>query len=137
MTPDELQLRTKKLALRVIRMAEALPKSLAGQTLGRQMLRASTSVSSNYRAARRARSRREYLAKICIVVEEADETVHWLELIMDAGMVRRPRIEPLFQEAQEFCRIFSATRYTAQGKRGNPSDGDSSIAQSPNHQIAI
>jgi four helix bundle protein len=76
-------------------------------------LRCGTSVGANYRAACQARSRAEFIAKIGIVAEEADETVFWIELLSDIGIVKRERLEPLHREAQELTRIFSASRQTA------------------------
>ncbi len=81
MTPEELKTRTKAFAVRVIRLVDALPRSLAAQVVGRQLLRSATSVGANYRAACRAQSRAEFAAKLSIVVEEADETLYWLELL--------------------------------------------------------
>ena len=116
MTPDELQARTKAFALRVIKLVAALPGTVLGRTMGAQLLRAATSVGANYRAARRARSKREFIAKICIVVEEADESAYWLDLIADGGLIPKPRIQPLYNEAMELTRIFAAARQTATGR---------------------
>jgi four helix bundle protein len=81
MTPEKLKARTKAFALRVVKLVDAMPRSLAGQTIGRQLLRSATSVGANYRAACRAQSRAEFAAKLSIVVEEADKTLYWLELL--------------------------------------------------------
>ena len=82
MKPDDLKRRTKQFALRVLKLVAALPKSLAGKTIGSQLVRAGTSVGANYRAACRARSKLEFIAKIGIVEEEADESGFWMELII-------------------------------------------------------
>ena len=79
MTPEELRTRTKRFAARIIRMHSALPRTPAARIIGDQVLRSATSVGANYRAACRARSRAEFIAKLGIVVEEAEETVYWLE----------------------------------------------------------
>ncbi|HLT47891.1 MAG TPA: four helix bundle protein [Rubricoccaceae bacterium] len=88
-----MRLRLKAFAVRIIRLVETLPRSLSGQTLGRQPLRSATSEAANYRAACRARSRAGFVAKMSIVVEEADETVFWLELLAEAGLIERQRIQ--------------------------------------------
>ena len=86
---EELRRRTKKFALRIIRLFKSLPRSSEAQILGKQLLRSGTSVGANYRAAGRARSRAEFSAKIGIVVEEADETVFWLECLVEAEIVKK------------------------------------------------
>ena len=84
--------------------------------LGKQVLRSGTAVAANYRSACRARSRADFVSKIGITVEEADETAFWLELLSDAGIVRRARLENLLAEANELVRIFAATRATAKSR---------------------
>jgi len=113
---EELRLRTKRFALRIIRLYRFLPKSPEAQILGRQLLRAGTSVGANYRAAGRARSRAEFIAKIGIVVEEADETIFWLECLVESGIVKAAALEPLLREANELVAIFAASQRTARGK---------------------
>ena len=87
MTPDEMKDRTKKFALRVIRMTEALPRNRVADVLGRQVLRSGTSVGANYRAACRAKSRADFISKMGTVEEECDETIYWLELLVESGQV--------------------------------------------------
>ena len=113
MNKEELQARTKRFALDVIRLVEALPKSKSADVLGRQLLRSATSVAANYRAACRGRSKAEFVAKLGIVVEEADESLFWLELIAEAGLVTSDHLQPLIQEADELTAIFVASRKTA------------------------
>jgi len=113
---DELSQRTKQFAVRVVRMYATLPKTDAARVIGRQVLRSGTSVAANYRAAGRARSRAEFVAKLGIVVEEADETVLWLELLVDCGIVPRKRMDPLLIEANELLAIFAAAQLTAKSK---------------------
>jgi four helix bundle protein len=124
-TPEEMRRRTKDFALRIVRLAPALPKTDEGRILGRQLLRAGTSVAANYRAACRGRSRAEFIARLGVVVEEADEAVFWLELLRDAQIVPKTRLEPLLGEANELLAIMSSSQRTA--KR--------SITKSPDHQI--
>jgi four helix bundle protein len=111
LTPKELLNRTKCFGLRIMKLVDALPKSASGRAIGGQLIRAGTSVGANYRAARRGRSRAEFVAKLGVVVEEADECAYWLELIMEGGLLAPPQVEPLHQEANELTAIFvSATR---------------------------
>jgi four helix bundle protein len=111
--PNSLIERTKRFALRVIRLVDTLPRTSAGEIVGRQLLKAGTSVAANYRAAQRARSRAEFRAKLGIVEEEADESYFWLDLIMDAGLIRPSRVAPLRQEAHEITAIVVACLRTA------------------------
>jgi four helix bundle protein len=87
MTPDELRTRTKQFALRIIKLVGALPKNIEGRAIASQLVRCGTSVAANYRAACRARSRPEFVAKMGVVLEEADETQFWLELIIEASLL--------------------------------------------------
>lgn len=111
---EQLKLRTKRFALRVIRLFRALPKNEDARIIGRQLLRSGTSVGANYRAACRARSRREFVAKMGVVVEEADESVYWLELLAESGIVPARRLEELLEENNQLLAIFAASRQTAQ-----------------------
>ena len=117
MTTDELKARTKELALRVIRLVDALPNSVKGRAIANQVMRSSTSVAANYRAACRARTRAEFIAKIGVVEEEADETAFWLELIIDSKIRSKTQIEPLLKEAGELVAIMAASRKSAIGNR--------------------
>jgi len=113
---DELRHRTKTFAIRIVNLFRSLPRSPDAQTLGKQILRSGTSVAANYRAVCRARSKAEFISKMGIVVEEADETVFWLEILTETGVVRAERAEDLQKEANELLAIFSASLRTA--KRG-------------------
>lgn len=97
--PDKLSVRTRAFALRVIHMVEALPRGRASVAIGNQLLRSGTSVGANYRAACRARSPAEFCAKLGIVEEEADESIYWIELATEAGLVLRQRVSELLNEA--------------------------------------
>ena len=112
----QLQQRTKQFALRIIRLVRALPNTPEGWVLGKQILRSGTAIGANYRAACCSRSRTEFVARIGIVVEEADETVYWLELLAEAGTVKPRLLEGLIKECSEFSRIFAASRRTAKEK---------------------
>ena len=110
---EQLRQRSKRFALRIIRLSEALPPRRAADVIARQVLRSGTAVAANYRAAGRARSRAEFIAKLGVVVEEADETVFWLEMLEESGLVRASKLADLRKEAEELLLIFSASRRTA------------------------
>ena len=110
---DELRDRTKKFALRAIRLVDALPGKRVADVIGKQLLRSATSVGANYRAARRARSTAEFQAKLGIVEEEIDESAYWLELIAESGLLKRSRIADLLKEANELTAIIVASIKTS------------------------
>jgi four helix bundle protein len=112
-TPDELKMRTKQFALRVLKLVDALPNSKSGRIISGQLGRAGTSVGANYRAACRARSKKEFVAKIGIVEEEADECEYWLELTIESNVLREAKVRPLHQEAFELRRIMAASAKSA------------------------
>ncbi len=115
----ELQIRTKTFAPTIIRMSRKLPKTEEARIIGRQVLRSGTSVAANYRAVCRARSKAEFAAKLSVVVEEADETVFWLELLVESGIFPEERARGLIDEAKELLAIFVASRHTARKKSGD------------------
>jgi four helix bundle protein len=117
MNADKLRARTRRFALCVVKLVQALPGDMAGEVLGRQVLRSATSVGANYRAACRAYTGPLFRNKLSIVVEEADETVYWLELIRDAEIVEPSRISGLIDEADQLMRIMSASLKTARQRR--------------------
>ena len=98
-----------------MRLYRALPRREDARVIGRQLLRSGTSVGANYRSACRARSRAEFVAKLGIVLEEADETVFWLELLQESDIVSVGKMGPLLQEARELTSIFVASMRTAKG----------------------
>ena len=110
---EALKERTKRFALRVLRLYRALPRTEEARILGTQLLRSSTSIGANYRSACRARSRAEFASKLGIVLEEADETVFWLELIKELGPFPEAKLKDLMTEANELVSIFvSSVRTT-------------------------
>jgi four helix bundle protein len=115
-TAEELRDRTRKFAVDVVKLFRSLPRSTDAQVLGKQVLRSGTSVAANYRAACRGRSRAEFVAKLGIVAEEADETVFWLELIADCAIVSRGAMQNLILESKELCAISSASQKTAHSR---------------------
>ncbi len=108
-----LECRTKEFALRVIRLVESLPQQQTSRTIGHQLLRCGTSVGANYRAACRARSPAEFRAKLGIVEEEADESIYWMELLIDAKIVRQDLLTGLVQEANEILAMVVASIRTS------------------------
>lgn len=115
-SPDALRDRTKKFAIRIVKLYQALPEVGAGQIIGKQLLRSGTSVGANYRAACRARSRAEFISKLGVVVEEADEPMYWLELLTESRTVPEAKLELLKTEAKELTAIFTAARHTSRQK---------------------
>ena len=113
MTSDELKLRTKKFALRIIKLTENLPDNQCGKIIGNQLIRSATSVGANYRAACRSRSKQEFISKIKIVEEEADESMYWLELIREIKFFNVNRMNGIIKEADELTAIFTSTVKTA------------------------
>jgi four helix bundle protein len=111
--PEQLRDRTKSFALRIIRPFRSLPYKPDAQVLGKQLLRCGTSVAANYRAVCRARSKAEFVARMGIVVEEADEAVLWLELLTESGIVSQEKTQELLTEARELTAIFTASQHTA------------------------
>src|SRR5271168_5243451 len=114
-TSDELKRRTKGFALTAIRLCQGLPRSQAGTVITRQLLRSATSVGANYRAVCRARSTPDFISKLGIVLEEADETLFWLELLIESGATKTADAAPLLREANELVCIFVASLRTAKG----------------------
>lgn len=117
MDAEEFKRRTKAFALRVIRLVDALPKSRAVDVFGRQLLRSGTSVGANYRAACRAKSQADFIAKMGIVEEECDESIYWMELLIEAGIVEPARLAELMAEANEILAMVVVSIKTARAQR--------------------
>ncbi len=116
MTPDELKKRTMGYALRCVKLAESLPNGPAGSTIARQLIRSSTSAAANYRAACLGRSKAEFIAKLGIVQEEADETVFWIEFAIEAGLTKEDLVKDLVTEGREILAIVVSSRKTAKAR---------------------
>ena len=114
--PD-LKKRTKAFALRILKLADALPKTTAGRALVSQIVRSGTSVAANYRAACRAKSTADFIAKMGIVEEEADETLFWLELLEESELVTATKLTAIKEEANELIAITVASIKTARRNR--------------------
>lgn len=111
---EQMNVRLKSFALRVIKLFQSLPKTDEARIIGKQLLRSGTSVAANYRAACRARSGNEFYSKMSIVVEEADETLFWFELLTEAEIISVERMKDLMKEAEEIVKIMSTARKNAQ-----------------------
>ena len=114
---NELKERTKAFALGTVRLVEDLPRGRSAEVIGHQLLRSGTSVAANYRAACRARSRKEFIAKMGVVEEEADESQFWLELIVEHGLLPAQRASTLRDEAGQIVAIAVTSIRTARGGR--------------------
>lgn len=126
MNAEELKKRTKQFALRILKLVAALPNSIQGRAIGGQLVRAGTSVGANYRSACRGRSRAEFIAKLGVVEEEADESAYWLELIIEGKVLKPMLVAPLLTEANELVRIMARSRISA-----------TKVLHKPNRQLAI
>jgi four helix bundle protein len=113
---EDLKSRTRQFGLRIIKLVQSLDDDRVGRTIGSQLLRSGTSVGANYRAACRARSPAEFRAKLGIVEEETDESIYWMELLIEAGFVPRERLEALIREAHELLSITVSSINTSKRK---------------------
>ena len=114
MDETELKKRTKQFGLRVMKLVGALPRDSVGRAIGSQLVRSGTSVGANYRAACRGRSKAEFIAKLGIVIEEADESGYWMELIVEGDLLPADKLESLLDEADQLTAIMVASRKSAQ-----------------------
>ncbi|HVU09397.1 MAG TPA: four helix bundle protein [Verrucomicrobiae bacterium] len=119
MNSDELKQRTKNFGKRIIKLIEALPKNTTTSVIGRQLLRSATSVGANYRAVCRAKSRADFIAKLGIVEEECDESLYWLEMLVETNQIKPILVSELLKEGEEILAIIVASAKTAR-MRNNP-----------------
>ena len=117
MDEKEFKNRTKQIALRVIRLVESLPKTNSAQIIGKQLLRSATSVGANYRAACRGKSEADILHKLSIVEEEADESLYWLELLVDSNIISETKLSPLMRDINEIVAMTVSSIKTLRSKR--------------------
>jgi four helix bundle protein len=115
--PERLAARTKQFAIRIVRLFKSLPKNDEARIIGKQLLGAGTSVAANYRAVCRSRSKAEFISRMSVVVEEADETAFWLELLIGTSIIPEVRLRDLLTEANELLAIFAASLWTARQER--------------------
>ena len=119
MTQEEMKMRTKQFALRVIRLVESLPNGKAANVIGNQLLRSGTSVGANYRASCRAKSTADFVHKLSIVEEETDESIYWMELLVEGEIIKEKLLENLMNEADQILSIIVSSIKTVKEKR-NP-----------------
>ncbi len=117
MNADEVKRRARDFAIRVVRLVEALPKTRSADIIGKQLLRSGTSVGANYRASCRARSQADFIAKMGIVEEEADEKIYWIELLVDSGLMKRARVAGLLDEADQIVALVVSSIKTARSNK--------------------
>jgi four helix bundle protein len=117
MTREEMKKRTKAYANRVVKLCSALPKDWIAQTLGKQLLRSGTSVGANYRAVCRSKSNSDFINKLRIVEEECDESLFWMELLVENDLVKLSRLSALMQEADEILAIVVSSAKTARNSK--------------------
>ncbi len=116
---NDLLDRTKKFALRIIKLVKSLPNDVVSQTIGRQLIRSGTSIAANYRAACRARSKAEFVSKLGIVVEEADESIFWVEMLIESEVVIPKKVEDLKNETNEILSIMITSIKSAKNNSKN------------------
>jgi len=134
MTPEDMKRRTKEFGLRVLRLAASLPRNPVGDVVRRQLLRAGTGVGANYRAVCRSRSDADFLARMGVVEEEADEPLYWLEVLGESGLVKADRLAPLRGEAEEILSVVVASIKTVKARARRPRRGQSEI-RNPKSEI--
>src|SRR5688500_9741715 len=113
---NDLMVRTKDFAIRIIRLYTSLPKTTEAQVLGKQLLRSGTSVGAHYHEATRSRSNAEFISKLEAGLQELEETIYWLNLLTDSGIVRKDRLSELFIESDELAAIFVASVKTVKNR---------------------
>ena len=113
MNKNELQHRSKDFSHRCVKLCMVLPKTILGKHIQGQLIRSSTSVAANYRAACIAQTKAGFISKLSIVIEESDESNFWLEFIIDEGLLTKNKVKPLLQESEELTAIFFSSRKTA------------------------
>jgi len=115
MSVELLKERTQNLALRIIKLVESLPNTQTARIVGKQLLRCGTSVGANYRAACRGRSRADFISKLGIVEEEADEAIYWIEILIKSDLVKQSKVENLLDETRQILAIVISSINTARG----------------------
>jgi four helix bundle protein len=131
---QQLRDRTKSLSFAVIRLVTAMPRSQQAQIFGKQLVRSATSVAANYRAVNCCRTKAEFINKLRVVLEEADETVYWLECIREANLADAVRVDEILDEARQIAAIFTASLRTARGQ--NKTSCDDQVSRFPDLQIS-
>jgi four helix bundle protein len=137
MNAQDLKDRTKQFALRVMRLVDALPETPKGRAVASQLVRSGMSVAANYRAACRGRSHAEFISKIGVAEEEADETILWLELIVEDKLLPEKKIAPLLKEANELTAIMAASYISASRNKRDASANSKSAIRNQQSTIRI
>jgi len=139
MTPEQMKQRTKRFAFRVMRLAESLPRGRTGDTVGKQLLRSGMSVGANYRTACRARLTADFVAKMGLVEEEADEAMFWMELLVESELTKKEMVADLMQECSQTIAIVVSSINTVRGSKRKEQNKESTIRnpQSATGQSAI
>jgi four helix bundle protein len=122
MTSEEMKTRTKQFVLRIIKLVESLPDTRTGKVIGNQLLRSGTSVGANYRAACRAKSTADFINKLAIVEEEADESIYWIEILVESNQIKQNLVENLLTETDEILSIVVSSIKTSKEKRNPKSE---------------
>lgn len=115
--PEQLRTRTKQFAIRIVRLFKSLPKTDEARILGKQVLRTGTSVAAHYRTVCLSRSKAEFLSRLSVVVDEADETAFWLELLFETGIIDEAQLQDLLMEVHELQAFFAASLWTARERK--------------------
>ena len=134
---DQLKRRTTGSAIRVLKLFRSLPGCPEARVIGHQLLRSGTSVAANYRAACRGRSKAEFIAKLGIAEEEADESGYWMEVIIEGELLKEKQVQPLLDEANELTRIFAQSRISASARatQGEKRNGRSKVFSNRQSEI--
>jgi four helix bundle protein len=130
----DLKRRTKKFALRIVKLVESLPATASSKVIGNQLLRSGMSVAANYRASCRARSNAEFIAKIGIIEEETDESIFWIEMLVETNLVKGSLVDDLLDEGNQLTAIWVSSIKTARGRKQN---GKGPKAMIPHSEIRI
>ena len=130
MTPEEMKKRTKAFALRVLRVVGTLPSGRVEDVIARQLTKSGTSVGANYRAACRSRTDKDFLARMGVVEEEADESIYWMELLVESEIVKAQRLAELMREGEEILKIVVASITTVKARTRKPGGRKSEIRNS-------
>jgi four helix bundle protein len=117
MEPKDLKQRTKEFALRIIELVESLPRGKITDVIGKQLLRSGTSVGANYRSACRAKSTADFISKMGTVEEEADESIYWMELLIESGLISKDEVDGLLDEADQIVAIIVSSTKTARRRK--------------------
>jgi four helix bundle protein len=117
MKPKDLKQRTKEFALRIIKLVESLPRGKITDVIGKQLLRSGTSVGANYRSACRAKSTADFISKMGTVEEEADESIYWMELLIESGLISKDEVDELLDEADQIVAITVSSIKTARRRK--------------------